>query len=146
METWWRPYHDRLEAELERLLEKHGYALLWDAHSIPSRVPSLFDGELPVLNIGTHGGKSCDAGRQDSVVAVARASGYETVVNGRFTGGYITRHYGNPARRVHAMQLEIAQRAYMDEDSGCYVADSATRLEKTLAAMLEAFTIQPAFR
>ncbi|MDJ0699331.1 MAG: N-formylglutamate deformylase [Woeseiaceae bacterium] len=143
---YWRPYHDRIRAALGRLVELHGYALLWDAHSIPSRVPTIFEGELPVLNVGTNDGRSCDPALQEQVAEVAAASGLESVVNGRFKGGYITRHYGAPKNDVHAIQLEIAQRAYMDETSGRYVADSAARLQKTLAAMLDAFTIQAAFR
>ncbi len=143
---YWRPYHDRIGVELGRLAKRHGYALLWDAHSIPSRVPTLFDGELPVLSIGTNDGRSCDAALQEKVTNAAMASGFDSVVNGRFKGGYITRQYGAPARNVHAIQLEIAQRAYMDERSGRYVADLAATLQKTLAAMLDAFTIQAAFR
>ncbi len=143
---FWRPYHEKIREELGRLERQHGYALLWDAHSIPSRVPALFDGELPVLNIGTNDGKSCSADVLEQVVNAAASSGYEHVVNGRFKGGFITRYYGAPDEQVDAIQLEIAQRGYMDEVSGAYVADSAASLQKTLAAMLEAFTIQAGFR
>ncbi len=139
---FWRPYHDRIASELSRLRDEHGNAYLWDAHSIPGVVPTLFDGELPALNVGTWDGRSCDEYAQQAVVAVARQSGYEWVLNGRFKGGYITRHYGDPARDVHAMQLEIAQRVYMDEGSRTWDESRARRLQKTLKALLEAFTIQ----
>ena len=140
---YWRPYHDRIAAALAEIREAHGYALLWDAHSIPSQVPLLFDGQLPVLNIGTWDGRSCAAARSAAVAAVASASGYESVVNGRFKGGFITRHYGAPGHGVHAMQLEIAQRAYMDEASLSFMDSRASQLRDTLRAMLSAFTMPP---
>ncbi len=137
--TYWQPYHDRLENALRSLRKKHGCALLWDAHSIASVVPRLFDGELSELNIGTNGGLSCAASATDRVAAVADASSYSYVVNGRFKGGYITRHYGSPESGVHAMQLEIAQRVYLNEASTTFDARRASRLRDTLRPMLEAF-------
>ena len=136
-EAYWRPYHDRLRATLEELRQEHGYALLWDAHSIPSRVPRLFAGELPALNIGTFGGRSCDAVLEDAVTAVAEESPYSTILNGRFQGGFITRAYGDPVQHVHAVQLEIAQRVYMDEQTRNFDAVKATQLRGTLRRMLE---------
>jgi N-formylglutamate amidohydrolase len=136
---YWRPYHDRLAFMLSQIRAHHGYALLWDAHSIPSRVPRLFEGELPELNIGTNSGASCAPGIEAAVAAVAADGQYSTAVNGRFKGGYITRHYGRPAAGVQAVQLEIAQRAYMDEETTIYDAARANRLRQTLGRMLEAF-------
>lgn len=136
---YWTPYHERLGATLAELKSEHGYALLWDAHSIASRVPRLFDGELPVLNIGSNDGASCAPEMTDAVAAVAADSGYDWVANGRFKGGFITRHYGRPAESIHALQLEIAQRSYMDEATTDYVESRASDLQKTLAAMLRAF-------
>jgi len=137
--TYWQPYHERLENALSSLRKKHGHALLWDAHSIASVVPRLFDGELPELNIGTNGGLSCAASATERVAAVADASPYSYVLNGRFKGGYITRHYGNPESGVHAMQLEIAQRVYLNEASTSFDARKGSRLRDTLRPMLEAF-------
>lgn len=137
--TYWKPYHEKLKEVLGVLRDKHGYALLWDAHSITSIVPRLFDGELPALNIGTHAGRSCAPGIEQAVAEPARASDYSTVLNGRFQGGHITRHYGDPDQCIHAVQLEIAQRAYMDEESGLFDAQKATRLRGTLRLMLGAF-------
>lgn len=136
---YWRPYHDHICTTLAAIQEQHGYALLWDAHSIPSVVPRLFAGELPQLNLGTHSGASCGADIEAAIVAVARASNYSCVVNDRFKGGFITRHYGNPARNVHALQLEIAQRAYMNEKSRVFDASKAADLRDTLRQMLLAF-------
>jgi N-formylglutamate amidohydrolase len=136
---YWQPYHDALQSVLAAMRAQHGYALLWDAHSIPSQVPRLFEGELPVLNIGSNAGNSCDASLEDAVVGVATDSGYGMAVNARFKGGYITRHYGNPAKGVHALQLEIAQRAYMNETTTVYDAAKANRLRQTLSQMLDAF-------
>ncbi len=140
---YWRPYHDHIEQVLRAHRARHGYALLWDAHSIASEVPALFNGELPVLNVGTFDGRSCSKPRQQAVMAAARESGYETVINARFKGGYITRHYGDPGNDTHAMQLELAQRAYMNEQTGAYNESKASQLADTLRAMLAAFTICP---
>jgi N-formylglutamate amidohydrolase len=139
---FWRPYHDQIRTTLDALLDRHGYALLWDAHSITSRVPTLFDGELPVLNIGTYDGHSCSQQRSEAVAVVAEDSPYPAVVNGRFKGGYITRHYGDPAHGVHAIQLELAQRAYMNEATGAYDESAASQLGDTLRRMLTAFTMR----
>ncbi len=135
--TYWRPYHDRIAETLAALRERHGHALLWEAHSIASVVPRLFDGKLPALNIGTNGGRSCDPALESAVTEIARESSYSHVLNGRFQGGFITRHYGEPAKHVHAVQLEIAQRVYMDESTRVFDAAKATRLRATLRHMLE---------
>ena len=114
--VYWQPYHDALGAELARIKAQHGHAVLFDAHSIKSELPWLFDGTLPHMNIGTVQGASCDAalGRAVARVFEARAD-YSHVVNGRFKGGHITRHFGQPAQHIHAVQLEMCWRAYMDE-------------------------------
>jgi N-formylglutamate deformylase len=109
------PYHAALAGEIARLRQSHGRVVLFDAHSIRSRIPRLFEGELPQFNIGTNSGKSCDAGLGGAVEAACAASPYSRVVNGRFKGGWTTRHYGQPGAGVHAIQLELACRGYMDE-------------------------------
>lgn len=139
IERYWRPYHQRLSQALDAIRARHGHALLWDAHSIPSRLPRLFDGELPVLNLGNFDGRSCEFNIARELQAIAKASPYESVLNGRFKGGYITRHYGDPGNGVQAMQLELAQRAYMDEATRAYDYALADRLRETLRALLVAF-------
>ena len=136
--AYWQPYHDALAGLLSELRTRFGYALLWDAHSIASRVPKLFAGKLPALNIGTFDGCSCDSRLAAAVYAAAAASPYDAVLNGRFRGGYITRHYGRPDEGVHALQLEIAQRTYMDEATREFDEAKATGLRDTLAQMLTA--------
>lgn len=136
---YWRPYHDKLHSTLAELRDAFGYALLWDAHSIASRVPSLFDGQLPVLNVGTWDGRSCGQEIAAAVMQVAESSSHDAVLNGRFKGGHITRHYGKPDNNIHAIQLEIAQRAYMDELTTSFEENAASQLRDTLRAMLEAF-------
>lgn len=140
LEGIWRPYHLALKQELARLRDTFGYALLWDAHSICSRVPRLFDGQLPDLNFGTFDGASCDpelASRLQSVVADQQGLTY--VFNGRFKGGYITRHYGAPDQHIHAVQLELAQRTYMDEAPPFgYRQDLAQPTQAVLQRLLEA--------
>ncbi len=109
------PYHNALRAELERVRAKHGVAILFDCHSIRSNIPFLFVGELPIWNTGTNLGASCAPGIEAAVDAVAQASGMGAVLNGRFKGGWTTRHYGQPETGIHAIQMETAQRAYMHE-------------------------------
>lgn len=139
VQTYWRPYHDKLRQTLNSIRDEHGYALLWDAHSIPSEVPRLFEGELAELNIGSNSSASCSTAIETAVAGVANASRYKAVLNRRFKGGYITRHYGEPEKRIHALQLEIAQRAYWKEDAGKYDESKAQELRDTLQLMLQAF-------
>jgi N-formylglutamate deformylase len=116
-ETFWAPYHQALQQELQRLKAEHGHVLLWDAHSIRSEIPWLFEGTLPDLNIGTAGGTSAHASVTEAVTsATAGHPRHTRAVNGRFKGGYITRRYGRPAEDVHAVQLEMVQKLYMDEE------------------------------
>lgn len=139
VEMYWRPYHDKIEQEIERMLAQHGIALLWDAHSIAGVVPRLFDGELPALNIGSNDGGSCASTIESAVVEVANASPYEAVVNARFKGGYITRHYGDPDSNIHALQLEIAQRTYMNEHTREFEVKLAGALRESLRQLVAAF-------
>ena len=116
LEQYWRPYHDALRAELERLRELQGHAILFDGHSIKSELPWLFDGRLPDLNLGTVNGASCASTLRLALVRVlAGQSRFTQVVDGRFRGGYTTRHYGDPDREVHAIQLEMCWRCYLQE-------------------------------
>ena len=136
----WAPYHARLRAELDRIRAHHGVAVLWDAHSIRSVLPRFFEGRLTDLNLGTGGGTSCDAALADELLAIARtAPGHTSVLNGRFTGGHITRHYGEPARNIHAVQLEMTQCSYMQEALPFdYLPEVAARVQPTLRRMVEA--------
>jgi N-formylglutamate deformylase len=114
---WWKPYHDALRAELDRLRAEHGHVVLFDGHSIRSELPWLFEGELPALNLGTVDGTSCAPALREALAGVlADQSAYDHVVDGRFKGGYITRHYGRPGDGVHAVQLEMTWKCYMDEE------------------------------
>jgi N-formylglutamate deformylase len=115
LETYWRPYHRQLRAALDAAKARHGYALLLDAHSIVSTCPLLFDGRLPDINFGTNAGRSCAAAVIDAATAALDGHDFTHVVDGRFKGGWITRHYGRPAEQIHALQIELAQAAYMDE-------------------------------
>lgn len=135
----WRPYHARLEREIERVRAGHGALLLWDAHSIVSVMPRLFEGKLDDLNFGTAGGASCDPAISKALAVVAARHPWATsVVDGRFKGGYITRRYGEPARGVHAVQLEMAESLYMREESP-YTFDEARagRLRPLLRELVE---------
>ncbi|KFL36853.1 N-formylglutamate deformylase [Arenimonas donghaensis] len=139
IERYWRPYHDALAEELQRLRRAHGRVVLWEGHSIRSVVPFLFEGRLPDLNLGTAAGESCRTDTQVRLESVLASQGdYTWVANGRFKGGYITRHYGQPAQGVEAIQLEIAQSCYMDEDAGRYESGRAERLQPLLSSLLRA--------
>jgi len=114
--TYFSPYHATLAVEIERVRARHGYAVLLDGHSIRSEVPRFFAGRLPDLNLGTADGASCASALQAQAAGVlADATGLTHIVNGRFKGGWITRRYGRPAEDIHALQLEVGQRCYMDE-------------------------------
>lgn len=115
---WFDPYHAAIAVEIARLRAQHGAVVLYDAHSIRSRIPRLFDGLLPNFNIGANSGASCDPAVTAAVEAACGASDFSHVVNGRFKGGYTTRHYGRPASGAHAIQMELACRGYMAEPDG----------------------------
>lgn len=149
------PYHAALGAQLARVQQRHRDVVLYDCHSIRSRVPRLFAGELPQFNLGTHGGRSCDPRLREAIAQVCVASGRTHVVDGRFKGGYITRHYGQPAAHVHALQMELACRGYLHEPEGGLNADNwpapfdpsraaalRVTLEKVLAACLSFASVQ----
>ena len=138
IKTFWQPYHAKLAAELAAIKARHGYALLWDAHSIFSVLPRFFQGTLPELNLGTADGRSCAPGVGEALLK--SVEGYSAVLNGRFKGGYITRRYGDPAAGVHAVQLELSEATYMDETPPyAYRDDLARRLQPQLRTLLELF-------
>ena len=138
--NYWRPYHQALGDELARLKSLYGYAVLWDAHSIRSQIPWLFEGVLPDLNVGTAGGASAAITITQAVGAVINhpdaTTSYSIAMNGRFKGGYITRHYGDPAQAIHAIQLEKCQHLYMQESAPFAYDDAKARIvQPTLFAM-----------
>ena len=137
VDAWWRPYHAALAGELARLRRRHPRVVLWEGHSIRSQVPMLFDGRLPDYNLGTAGGASCDVALRDALGAqLARFDDRTHAVDGRFKGGWITRHYGRPQDGVHAVQLELAQCTYMDEDSFAWDEDGASRVQREIGRLL----------
>jgi N-formylglutamate deformylase len=139
VDRYWRPYHEALREELDRLRAMHGRVVLWEGHSIRGELPWLFPGRLPDLNLGTAGGSSCSPELARRLgLALAGQDTYDWVANGRFKGGHITRHYGQPEQGVEAVQLEIAQRCYMDESSFAWNPAKAGTLQPVLRALLEA--------
>lgn len=139
IETYWQPYHNHIRAELRRIRDRHGYAVLWDAHSIRAQVPGLFGGVLPDLNFGTADGRSCAQEIIEQVTGyAAQASTYSVVLNGRFKGGYITRHYGDPGNGIHAIQLEINQNNYLEDTDNPKTDHKKTRqLARLLHSMIQ---------
>jgi formiminoglutamase len=123
-EQFFTPYHTVLAAEIERVRAKLGVAVLYDAHSILSHVPRLFDGQLPNFNIGTNNGATCNVALTRRVEAICDDPRFTRVTNGRFRGGWTTRHYGQPMRGVHAIQMELACRSYMDEPNAPLSSDN----------------------
>lgn len=139
---YWQPYHQKLAAELERIHAIHGIAVLWDAHSIASHVPRFFTGQLPDLNFGTADTTSCDTSLQQALATTMQesphAKNYSYVFNGRFKGGYITRHYGMPNKNIHAVQLEISQSIYMEGNPPYkYDAELAKNVKPLLSELLQ---------
>ncbi|MGJ4729178.1 N-formylglutamate deformylase [Luteimonas sp. SDU101] len=137
VERYWRPYHAALRDELERLHAAHGRVVLWEGHSIRGELPFLFEGRLPDLNLGTANGASASRPLQQRLEAALGAqSRYDWVHNGRFRGGHITRHYADPARAIQAVQLEISQRVYMDEDSFAWDETKAAQVREVIGVLL----------
>jgi formiminoglutamase len=141
--TWFEPFHAALAGAIQRALIRHGWCMLYDCHSIRSVIPNLFEGTLPDFSIGTNEGRACAAPVKAAAVAVAGLSGRSFVADGRFKGGWITRHYGRPEAGIHAVQMELAQAAYMDESPPwSFRPDRAGPTAKILAdivaALLEA--------
>lgn len=135
---YFEPYHAALAAEIARVKSSQGIVLLYDCHSIRSVIPRLFEGELPVLNLGTNSGASCDPTLQAEIVrTLEEATAFSHIVNGRFKGGWITRHHGRPAENVHAVQMELACRAYMQEEAPfAYDEAKAPAIRMVLLAVL----------
>ncbi len=133
-----QPYHDALAEQLERIHQLHGYVILYDCHSIRSLIPFLFEGKLADFNIGTNSGSSCDLSIESTVKSLCNcATEFDTVTNGRFKGGWTTRHYGQPQRGYHTIQMELAQCNYMLEQAPWhYDSDRAARLRVILADIL----------
>jgi formiminoglutamase len=143
------PYHAALTAEVARVRAKHGIAILYDCHSIRSHIPFLFDGTLPDFNIGTNNGATCDPRVEEAVRAVCAATGRTMAVNGRFKGGWTTRHYGRPEAGVHAIQMELAQSTHLaaEEPPFAYDDAKATALREPLGAILHALAaLAPSLR
>ncbi|MGA7296060.1 MAG: N-formylglutamate deformylase [Rhodanobacteraceae bacterium] len=139
VEGYWRPYHDALAEELARLKRLHRHAVLWEGHSIRAEVPMLFQGRLPDLNLGTADGNSCSKALAQRLVGVLESQAdYSHVCNARFKGGYITRHYGRAIEGVEAVQLEMVQACYMDEDSFAYLPERAAKVQPVIRRLLEA--------
>lgn len=139
LERFWQPYHHRLRSELQTIKARNGIAVLWDAHSIRSRVPRFFSGRLPDLNFGTGGGATASSDLLTSLERTAASSGRSVAVNGRFKGGYITRTYGDPGADIHAVQLELSQKTYMDEAPPYgFREDLAAGIRPILRGLLEA--------
>jgi N-formylglutamate deformylase len=140
LDVYWRPYHDRIQHELERLKDKYGFAVIFDAHSIRSHLPRFFKGQLTDYNLGTANGASMDTELAGRLLKICEDDkDHASVLNGRFTGGYITRRYGRPAEGVQAVQLELSQIVYMDERPPFrYHAELAEKIQPTLRRVLEA--------
>jgi len=137
-DDYWKPYHQALARELDALRAEHGRAVLWDGHSIRSRVPMLFDGQLPDFNLGTAAGGSCSKGLQQRLRACLQSqSRFSFAVDGRFKGGYITRNYGRADTAVQAVQLELVQLNYMDESSFEYDQAKAPAVQDLIRQLLQ---------
>lgn len=136
IDGYWQPYHQALKNTLAEMKARYGKVVLLDAHSILSKVPRFFEGQLPDFNFGSANGESCSV-ELINKVAQLDLSPYSTVVNGRFKGGYITRGYGRPADNIHAVQLELSQHTYMDEPSDQYNEEKAAKVKEKLQTFVQ---------
>ena len=140
--TYWQPYHDRLAAELAARRDRHGHALLWEGHTIRSSVPRFFAGRLPDFNFGTDGGRTCPDRITHELAQMVTEAGYTAAVNGRFKGGYITRHYADPGNGIFTLQLELSQITYMDEDSFEYDPARGTAVSALIRQLVERYRLR----
>jgi len=138
LKLYWQPYHDLLRDSLQKIRQQHGHAIVLDAHSIRSEVPLLFDGVLPDLNLGSNAGASAHRSLLNLASRSLQSSEFTLVVDGRFKGGHITRHYGKPDQQVHALQIEIAQHTYMHESPPRWDEPRARKLQLHLQNLLRA--------
>jgi N-formylglutamate deformylase len=135
-----RPYHAALAQEIDRVKEEHGMAILYDCHSIRSHIPFLFEGKLPDFNVGTNEGNSCSPEIASAVGRIVFAArGYDAVINGRFKGGWTTRHYGRPQLGIHAIQMELTQSSHLASEVPPFALDKAKaeKLRRHLKDILE---------
>ena len=137
IEQYWQPYHAKLEAELSALRKRFGIAVLFDGHTIRSEVPRFYQGRIPDLNLGSANGDSAAPELAERAFAALLGQNYSAVWDERFTGGYITRQYGNPAAGIHALQLELTWRNYMDEETFQYLPERADQLKSMLQELLK---------
>jgi formiminoglutamase len=147
LESFHRPYHAALQTEIKRVRSRHGFAILYDCHSIRSVIPFLFKGTLPDFNVGTNDTTSCAPEIETAVTALCQsAHGYTSIVNGRFRGGWTTRHYGRPRENIHAVQMELAQSAYLAEEHEPFGYDErkAARLRPHLSNILQTLEMMTA--
>lgn len=134
---YWNPYHQIIRDKLNLIKQQHGFAILFDAHSIKSHVPRFFKGQLPDINIGTNSSQSCSKEIENKIRKTLEAqNNYSFVFNDRFKGGYITRHYGQPEQNIHAIQIEISQATYMNEDNNRYAIEKAEKLKTLLIRLV----------
>jgi len=138
VQNYWAPYHNRLQSTLKTIKSEYGIAVLFEAHSIKSYVARFFDGKLPDFNFGNLDGQTCSK-QLTRKLEDWKPDGYSKVINGRFKGGYITRAYASPERDIHAIQLELSQATYMDEQSLSYSSTKALKVQKSLQQMFDIF-------
>jgi len=139
IEKYWQPYHKIISDKLETIKQQHGFAILVDCHSIKSHVSRFFDGRLPDINIGTHSGASCSEEISSKFESVLKSQNkYSYTFNGRFKGGYITRHYGQPENNIHALQIELSQINYLDENNNRFMLEKAEQLKTLLIRAINA--------
>lgn len=137
LSSYWNPYHEELRRQIDRIHREHGYTLLYDAHSIKGNLPRLFEGRLPDMNLGTAKGASCSPAAEQAACKPMQGCSYTAILNGRFIGGYITRHYGDPAHDVHALQMELVRENYMNEDDFSFAEERAGNLRVVLKAVIQ---------
>ena len=115
IERVYKPYHDTLKWLLTRTHARFGYGVLVDCHSMPASIRVGETGLRPDFIIGDRFGASASSALTETAIGLLTSMGYAVAHNKPYAGGFITEHYGRPARNLHALQIEINRGLYMNE-------------------------------
>ena len=137
LNDYYKPYYQKIESLLEERIDEFGQVLLWDAHSIRRFIPTIRSDAFPDLILGNNDEKSAGKEIIDIALKNLRAGKYEATHNTPFKGGHITRHFGKPAARAHALQLEMAKIHYMNDDETTFNEERASEMRKVLRPVFE---------
>ncbi len=135
---YFTPYHEKINSLLQELKEEFGVAVLWEAHSIRQKVPTIRKDDFPDLILGNNDGKTANGELIEAVLKELGSDTYELKHNTPFKGGHITRSFGDPENNIHALQLEMTKVNYMEDDELTFSEERSNRIRKILKSSFEA--------